>query len=133
MTTQVQTRPTFGPYSPIRQAETLYFVSGQVGINPDTGNAPADVAEQTKFALENMSRILSTNGLSLANVVKTIIFVTNMKNFEVVNEVYSTYFDEPRPARSTVGVAELPRVGGDNPVLVEIEAIAYKDTASSDE
>lgn len=128
MNTTTEERPTYGPYSPIRETETLYFVSGQVGVDPDTKTAPSSSAEQTHLALQNMRRVLESNGLSLNNVVKTIIFVTDMGDFEAVNDVYKTYFDDPKPARSTVGVQELPRVGGGTTIKVEIEAIAAKNS-----
>lgn len=117
---------TFGPYSPIRQAGNVYYVSGQVGIDPQTKAAPQTVQEQTKQVLENMKAVLTTAGLTMQDIVKTTIYVTDMGNFAAVNDVYVTYFDQPRPARGTVGVAELPRVGGDTPILVEIEAVAMK-------
>lgn len=117
---------TFGPYSPIRQAGNVYYVSGQVGIDPQTKTAPQTIQEQTKQVLENMKAVLTTAGLTMQDIVKTTIYVTDMGNFAAVNDVYVTYFDQPRPARGTVGVAELPRVGGDTPILVEIEAVAMK-------
>ena len=117
---------TFGPYSPIRQADDVYFVSGQVGVDPATKQAAESVAEQTKQVLENMRSLLEAKGLSMQDVVKTTIFVTDMGDFAAVNEVYVTYFAEPRPARATVAVAELPRVAGDVPIKVEIEAIATR-------
>jgi 2-iminobutanoate/2-iminopropanoate deaminase len=97
-----------------------------VGIDPQTKAAPQTVQEQTKQVLENMKAVLTTAGLTMQDIVKTTIYVTDMGNFAAVNDVYVTYFDQPRPARGTVGVAELPRVGGDTPILVEIEAVAMK-------
>lgn len=118
--------PTFGPYSPTRKVGNLYFVSGQVGIDAVTHTADADIAKQTIKVLQNLSNILESLGLTLNNVVKTTIFLTDMANFAAVNSEYVKAFNEPRPARSTVGVKELPRVGGDIPILIEIEAIAVK-------
>lgn len=117
---------TFGPYSPVRQAGNLYFVSGQVGVDMDSKVAPPGVAEQTAKALDNINQLLIEIGLTLADVIKTTIFVTNMGDFATVNEVYMRHFPEPRPARSTVAVKELPRVATNCPVLVEIDAIAAK-------
>ena len=117
---------TFGPYSPIRQAGQLYFVSGQVGVDPTTKTAPKGVPEQTSQALTNLAAILQTAGLSMQDVVKTTIYITDMGDFAEINDVYSGRFAPPRPARATVGVRELPRVGGKVPILVEIEAIAMK-------
>jgi 2-iminobutanoate/2-iminopropanoate deaminase len=118
---------TFGPYTPIRRAGATYFVSGQVGVNPKDKTAPPDVAGQTERALLNLEAVLATEGLTLNDVVKTTIFVTDMGAFAEVNAVYEQRFDTPRPARSTVGVKELPRVGGGTDLLVEIEAVAYKE------
>jgi 2-iminobutanoate/2-iminopropanoate deaminase len=118
---------TFGPYSPIRQAGTLYFVSGQVGIDAYR-QAANDVASQTHQALANMRDALESAGLFMGNVVKTTIFLKNIDDFTVVNEVYVSYFPELRPARSCVGIASLPKLA-DNELLIEIEAIAYKESA----
>lgn len=116
----------FGPYSPIRQAGSMYFVSGQVGVDPATKDAMTDVVGQTNQALTNLDRTLKTQGLSLKDVVKTTVFLTDMADFEAMNDVYVSFFDEPRPARSCVAVAELPRVARDVALCVEIEATAYK-------
>lgn len=115
---------TFGPYSPVRQAGNLYFVSGQVGVDPATKQAADDVRQQASQALENLRNTLADANLTPDDVVKTTIFLVNMDDFAAVNEVYQEFFAAPRPARSTVGVAELPRVAGDTPIKVEIEAIA---------
>jgi 2-iminobutanoate/2-iminopropanoate deaminase len=120
--------PTFGPYTPVRQAGNLYFVSGQVGVDPATKTASSDVAEQTHQVLTNLKNVLASVDLSLDQVVKTTIYITNMADFAVINEVYVGYFAEPRPARATVAVKELPRVAGDTPIKIEIEAIAMAAT-----
>jgi 2-iminobutanoate/2-iminopropanoate deaminase len=117
---------TFGPYSPVRQAGDFYFVSGQVGVDMATRSASLAVGDQTRQALTNLQEALKGVNLSLNNVVKTTIFVTDMADFAEVNEVYVGFFAEPRPARSTVAVKELPRVAGSTPIKVEIEAIAIK-------
>ncbi len=114
---------TFGPYSPIVKAGDLYFISGQVGVDPQTGDAALDVAAQTSQALTNMKEVLRQYDLDTDNVIKTTIFVTDMEDFKTVNEIYQKFFVEPRPARSTVAVKELPRVAKQT-LLVEIEAIA---------
>ncbi len=116
---------TYGPYSPIKQAGNTYYISGQVGIDPATKMAKADIASQTSQTLDNLVALLKEHNLTTEYVVKTTIFVTDMLYFAAVNDVYQTYFDPPRPARSTVAVRELPRLA-DVPLLVEIEAIAYK-------
>lgn len=117
--------PQFGPYTPLRQAGRMFFVSGQVGINSEK-MAAEGAAGQTHQALKNMQDVLKTVDLALGNVVKTTIFLKNIDDFAAVNEVYVTYFDEPRPARSCIEVAALPKLTNTE-LLVEIEAIAYKD------
>lgn len=117
---------TFGPYSPIVKAGDLYFISGQVGVDPQGGEAPKDIESQTSQAMMNMKEILGRYHLDMENVVKTTIYVAEMGDFQKVNEIYQGFFAEPRPARATVAVKELPRVAT-TPLLVEIEAIATKD------
>lgn len=121
---QVNTAKTFGPYSPLRQVGEFYFISGHTGVDPRTGTANTDVRSQTVKALENITQTLRVVGLELDDIVKTTLFLTDMDDFAAVNEVYQKYFNDPRPARSTIGVKELPRVGGDTPLKIEIEAIA---------
>ncbi len=118
---------SYGPYSPIRKVGNLYFVSGQVGIDPATKAASGFVKDQTNQALKNLREVLKNEGLDLNHVVKTTVFLTDMRDFAAMNEAYESYFVAPRPARSTVAVAELPRITGDTHLLVEIEAIAAKD------
>lgn len=117
----------YGPYTPVRRAGNLLFVSGQVGVNPANKVAPTDIAAQTERALLNLENVLREAGASLNDVVKTTIFLTNMDNYAAMNEVYERRFDAPLPARSAVAVRELPRVAGDVEILVEIEAVAYKE------
>jgi 2-iminobutanoate/2-iminopropanoate deaminase len=114
----------YGPYTPVRQVGNLYFVSGHVGINPETKTAAKDVSKQTHQVLKNMQNSLAVVGLKLNHVIKTTVYLTDMADFSAMNKVYETYFDAPRPARSTVAVKELPRVAGDARILVEIEAVA---------
>lgn len=115
---------TFGPYTPLRQVGEFYFVSGHTGVDVPTGTASPDVREQTAKAFENMAQTLRVVGLELNDIVKTTLFLTDMDDFAAINEVYTEHFSEPRPARSTVGVKELPRIAGDTPLKIEIEAIA---------
>jgi 2-iminobutanoate/2-iminopropanoate deaminase len=117
----------YGPYSPLRRAGNLLFVAGQVGVHPESGKAPTDIAGQTERALLNLENILRKAGLSLADIVKVTVYLTDIGDFEAMNKVYELRFDAPRPARSTVGVQELPRVAGDIRLLVEIEGVAYKE------
>jgi 2-iminobutanoate/2-iminopropanoate deaminase len=121
---------TYGPYSPVRQAGNLLFVAGQIGVHPETGVAGRTIAAQTERALLNLEAVLRKAGAELHDVVKTTVFLVDMDDFEAMNKVYEQRFDPPRPARSTVGVRELPRVAGDSTLLVEIEAVAVlKDGA----
>lgn len=120
----------FGPYSPVRGVGDLFFVAGQVGADPATKTADADVRQQTAKALDNLTAVLAGEGLTLSDVVKTTLFLTNMDESGAVNEVYMEYFkDDPRPARSTVAVKELPRVAENGPLKIEIEAIAARKQA----
>ena len=111
-----------GPYSQgIRSGDTCYF-SAQIGLVPETGKmVEGDVAAQAEQALKNLSAALAEAGLGTENVVKTVVFITDMANFPAVNEVYKKYFSAPYPARSCVAVAGLP-LGA----LVEVEAIATR-------
>jgi 2-iminobutanoate/2-iminopropanoate deaminase len=120
---------TYGPYTPVRQAGNLFFVSGQVGIDPSTKTAPTDAAGQASQALLNLKNALEYAGASMNDVAKTTVFLTNMDDFAMINTAYEQAFKIPRPARSTVAVRELPRVAGDVALLVEIEAVAYKDAS----
>jgi 2-iminobutanoate/2-iminopropanoate deaminase len=118
---------TYGPYTPVRSAGNFLFISGQIGVDPTTKIAAPDITKQTNQVLRNMAQALETNGAGLNDVMKTTVFLTNMDDFATMNTVYEQYFEAPRPARSTVSVRELPRVGGDITLLVEIEAVAYKE------
>jgi 2-iminobutanoate/2-iminopropanoate deaminase len=115
---------TYGPYSPVRLAGVYAFVSGQVGIDPLSGYIDEDPVKQAAQALENVRGALSSIGMGLGDVVETTLFVTDMGDFPAINEVYGDYFTEPYPARACIAVKELPRVGGETPVKVEIKAVA---------
>ena len=110
-----------GPYSQAVDAGSLVFLSGQLPINPDTGNFPDGVVEQTRQSLNNVKAILEETGLSLDNVVKTTVFLADMADFAAMNGVYAEFFSEPFPARSAVAVKTLPKNA-----LVEVECIATK-------
>lgn len=116
---------TFGPYSPLVKVDNLYFLSGQVGVDPHTKESGKDIKTQTSQALVNIQTLLETHGLEMKHVVKTTVYLTSMDYFAEMNEIYEGFFSAPRPARSTVAVKELPRVGT-NKLMVEIEAIAFK-------
>jgi 2-iminobutanoate/2-iminopropanoate deaminase len=113
------TKP-IGPYSPVVRAGDLLFVSGQVGLEGEHVIS-GGVASETRQALANLQSVLATEGASLADVVKTTVFLRHMRDFGLMNEVYAEVMGENRPARSTVAVVELPAVA-----LVEIEAVAFK-------
>ncbi len=110
-----------GPYSQGVEAGSFVFLSGQLPINPRTGEMPAHIEEQTKQSLENAMAILKAQGLNRDHVVKTTVFLSDMNNFAAMNTVYSKFFESDYPARSAVEVARLPK-----DALVEIEMIAYK-------
>ena len=110
-----------GPYSQALKAGGFVFCSGQIPIDPATGAvlSAASVEEQTRQAIQNLSCVLEKAGASLADVVKTTVFIKDMEDFAAVNGVYAEMFGETRPARSCVEVARLPK-----DVKVEIECIA---------
>jgi 2-iminobutanoate/2-iminopropanoate deaminase len=109
-----------GPYSQAIQARNLLFLSGQIPLDPKTGEfVKGDIRQQTQQVLENIKGILESQKLRMENVVKMTIFLKDIGNFNQVNEVYATYFPSAPPARSTVEVAKLPRDAD-----IEIEAIA---------
>ncbi|KSV57713.1 RidA family protein [Acetivibrio ethanolgignens] len=108
-----------GPYvHAVKAGETLY-TSGQLGLDPVSGEFPEGIEAQTEQSLKNLGAVLEAAGLSYANVVKTTVFLADMNDFAVVNSIYAKYFTGEAPARSCVQVAKLPKGG-----LVEIEAIA---------
>ena len=111
-----------GPYSQGVRIGNLVFTSGQIPVNPATGQMAETIEEQTKQSLENVKAILEAEGLSMDKVVKTTVFLSDMNNFAKMNEVYKTYFTINLPARSAVQAARLPK-----DALVEIEAIAYSE------
>jgi 2-iminobutanoate/2-iminopropanoate deaminase len=109
-----------GPYSQAVGAHSMVFCSGQLGVDPNTGQlAGPDVATQTRRALKNLKAVLKKSGLTLSHVAKTTVYLADMKDFAEVNAIYAEAFDDHKPARATVQVAALP-LGG----LIEIDAIA---------
>ncbi len=113
-----------GPYSQAIAQGNFLFCSGQIAIDPKTDEvkSSASVQDQTKLVMENIKAVLTSNNMNFSHVVKTTIFILDMADFANVNEVYSQYFQEPYPARSTVAVAGLPKG-----VRVEVEVLAYKE------
>ena len=110
-----------GPYSQGVIVGDFVYTSGQIPLNPVTGELVTDIKLATKQSMENIKAILEEAGTSLNNVVKTSIFLKDLNDFEAVNEVYGTYFIENKPARSCVQVAKLPK-----DAVIEIEALAVK-------
>jgi len=111
-----------GPYSQAIDTGTFIYTSGQIPVNPSTGEVvDGGIEQQTAQVLENLKNVLEAAGSSLSKVIKTTVFIKDMNNFSTMNEVYKSYFTEPYPARSCVEVARLPK-----DVLVEIEAVAQK-------
>ena len=110
-----------GPYSQGIIVGDFVYTSGQIPINPKTGIMETDIKLATKQSMENIKAILEEVGRSLENVIKTTIFLKDLNDFNVVNEVYATYFNENNPARSCVEVAKLPK-----DAVIEIEAIAIR-------
>jgi 2-iminobutanoate/2-iminopropanoate deaminase len=109
-----------GPYSQAIRSGDLVFCSGQIPLDPSNGQmASEDISSQTRRVLDNISGLLKAEGLSLGNVVKTTIFLTDLGNFQTVNEIYGSYFKSEPPARSTVEVSALPKGA-----KIEIEVIA---------
>lgn len=111
-----------GPYSQAVAAGDELFCSGQVALDPHTGElVGSDAAAQAERAMQNLEAVLAAGGMSFENVVKTTIFLIDMNDFPAVNDVYARFFDAAKPARSTVAVAGLPRGA-----RVEIDAIARR-------
>ncbi|MCZ6103285.1 RidA family protein [Campylobacter ureolyticus] len=108
-----------GPYSQAIKANGFLFVSGQIPLTPNGELAGDDIKTQTKQVLKNLKSILKEADLSLKDTVKTTIFLKNMDDFSVVNEIYAQAFKEHKPARSTIEISKLPK-----DVLIEIELIA---------
>jgi 2-iminobutanoate/2-iminopropanoate deaminase len=109
-----------GPYSQAVKAGNMVFVSGQIPIDPNTGEFVAgDIPEQTRQVLKNLSAILEAAGASLNDVVKTTVFLADMNDFAAMNAVYAEFFNDNKPARATVQAARLPR-----DARVEIDCIA---------
>jgi len=112
-----------GPYSQATELNGVIFTSGQIAIDPATGKLiDGDVREQSKRVFENLQAVLEAAGSNLEQVVKTTIFLSDMADFAVVNEIYAGYFGQSLPARSTVEVGRLPL-----DVAVEVDCIAYKE------
>ncbi|ADL08535.1 RidA family protein [Thermosediminibacter oceani] len=111
-----------GPYSQAVMVGDFLFASGQIAINPATGEiVEGGIEAQTRQVMENVKNILKAANMDFSNVVKTTVFITNMDDFAKVNEIYAEYFSENPPARSCVEVSRLPKG-----VLIEVEVIAHR-------
>ena len=106
-----------GPYSQAVKIDHLVFTSGVIPVDPATGIIPEGAAAQAEQAISNLKNLLAASGCSMADVIKTTVFIKNMDDFASINEIYAKYFEQPFPARSCVEVARLPK-----DVLIEIEA-----------
>ena len=109
-----------GPYSQGMKIGDLIFFSGQIPINPTTGEMPEGIEAHTRQSLDNVKGLLESQGLTFANVVKTTVFLDSMDDFATMNSIYAEYFVEPYPARSAVEVAKLPKGA-----LIEVEVIVH--------
>src|ERR1051325_1483935 len=118
-----------GPYSQAVRAGSLVFCAGQVPLDPKSGQIVSeDITAQTKRVLDSVTAILKAENLSLANVVKTTVFLADFGDFQKMNEIYATYFTENPPARSTVGVSTLPKNA-----RVQLEALASDEGGTTEE
>lgn len=112
-----------GPYSQAIELNGMVYTSGMIPIDPATGElVTGSVETQAEQAISNLEALLAASGSSISNVVKTVVFISNMDDFGKINEVYARHFREPYPARSCVQVARLPK-----DVAIEIEAVAVKN------
>jgi 2-iminobutanoate/2-iminopropanoate deaminase len=118
-----------GPYSQAVRSGNFLFCSGQIPLDPKSGQiVSGDIATQTRRVLDNIGAVLKADGLTFENIVKTTIFLTDLGDFQTVNELYGSYFKQQPPARSTVQVSALPKGA-----KVEIEVIAVADNGKSTE
>jgi 2-iminobutanoate/2-iminopropanoate deaminase len=116
-----------GPYSQAVRVGSTIYCAGQIPLDPKTGQIVSnDISEQTRRVLDNITAVLKAEGASFENIVKTTIFLTDLADFQTVNEIYATYFKQAPPARSTIQVPALPKGA-----RIEIEAIAVTDGVRS--
>lgn len=113
--------PSIGHYSQAIMVDDFIFCSGQVGVEPQTGQLVEGIEKQTEQVLKNLEAVLAEAGVSFKNIVKTTVYLKNIVDFPKMNEIYAKFFGEHKPARSAVEVANLPKGA-----LIEIEAIAVK-------
>ncbi len=108
-----------GPYSQAIVSNGLVFCSGQIGIDPKTNELVDDIEDQTRQVLKNLSEVLQANGSSLEQVVKTTVYLADIKDYVTMNEIYGQYFSKHKPARAAFAVSHLPK-----DALIEIEVVA---------
>lgn len=108
-----------GPYSQALEVNGFVFCSGQIGIDPNTGSLQEGIENQTRQTLNNINEVVRASGSNLSHILKTTIYLSDMKNYALVNQIYGEYFKDHKPARATVEVSRLPK-----DCLIEIEAIA---------
>jgi 2-iminobutanoate/2-iminopropanoate deaminase len=113
--------PVSGPYSTAIEAGGMIFISGQLPIDPTSGKMVPDIQTAARLVLTNIKTILEENDLSLASIVKTTIYLKNMRDFAVVNDIYAGFFTDDPPARSTIEVSDLPKGA-----VLEVEAVAVR-------
>ena len=114
-----------GPYSQAVRSGSFLFCSGQIPLDPKSGQiVSGDIAAQTRRVLDNIAALLKTEGLTFENIVKSTIFLTDLADFQIVNETYGSYFKQEPPARSTIQVSALPRGAK---VEIEVIAVANED------
>lgn len=114
--------PVSGPYSAAVEAGDIIFISGQLPVDPETGEMIGDIRKATRQILLNIRTILKKTDLDLSHIVKTTIFLKNIKDFPAVNDIYADFFPDEPPARSTIEASVLPREA-----LIEIEAVAIRE------
>lgn len=116
-----QAPAAIGPYSQAIKAGDFIFISGQIGVDPESGELVTGIKEQTHQVLKNLQSILKEAKADFSNVVKFTIYLDSMDDFSVVNEIYGSYLQKPYPARATVEVSKLPK-----DALIEIDAVVYQ-------
>jgi 2-iminobutanoate/2-iminopropanoate deaminase len=114
--------PAVGPYSQAVSHENMLFVSGQLGIDPETGLMPNSFEEQSNLVFANIKAVLEAANMHMANIMKVSVFLKDMENFAALNEIYKHHFSSPFPAREAIEVARLPKDG-----QIEISVIAMRD------
>jgi len=115
-----QAPKAIGPYSQAIRAGDVIYTSGQIALDPATGAlVEGDFAAQANRVFENLKAVLAAGGVTFANVAKATVYLTDLANFTTLNEIYASYFGDTKPARTTIGVAQLPKGG-----LVEIDLVA---------